>query len=123
MDGVADSQPVAAEPRPAGTRPRPWPGVSPPDPAAIEEFARAGADMIRLWPQWILANRDQATGRSRLVERLHDLGKPAWATADTLYGDISPEHPREDLGELVRLGVNGIITDVPEFLRDVLIAE
>ena len=57
------------------------------------------------------------------MERLHDLGKPAWATVDTLYGDISPERPREDLSQLVRLGVNGIITDVPEFLRDLLAAE
>jgi glycerophosphoryl diester phosphodiesterase len=57
------------------------------------------------------------------VERLHDLGKPAWATADTLYGDISPDHPREDLTDLVRLGVDGIITNVPELARDVLAAE
>jgi glycerophosphoryl diester phosphodiesterase len=101
----------------------PGPEAGPPDPIAIEEFARAGADIIRLWPRWILATRDQATrpGRSPLVDRVHDLGKPAWATADTLYGDISPEHPREDLTELVRLGVNGIITDVPELLRDILL--
>jgi glycerophosphoryl diester phosphodiesterase len=57
------------------------------------------------------------------VQRLHDLGKPAWATADTLYCDISPEHPREDLAELVRLGIDGIITNLPELLRDVLTAE
>jgi len=103
----------------------PGPESGPPDPAAIEEFARAGADIIRLWPRWILASRDQASrpGRSPLVDRLHDLGKPAWATADTLYGDISPEHPREDLIELARLGVNGIITNLPELLRDVLAAE
>jgi hypothetical protein len=56
------------------------------------------------------------------VRRLHDLGKPAWATADTLYGDISPDHPREDLTELIGLGVNGIITNLPELLRDVLAA-
>jgi glycerophosphoryl diester phosphodiesterase len=103
----------------------PGPESGPPDPAAIEEFARAGADIIRLWPQWILASRDQAAppGRSLLVKRLHDLGKTAWATADTLYGDISPDHPREDLTKLVRLGVDGIITNLPELLRDVLAAE
>jgi glycerophosphoryl diester phosphodiesterase len=44
-------------------------------------------------------------------------------TADTLYRDIDPEHPRDDLNELVRLGVNGIITDVPELCRDVLSAK
>jgi glycerophosphoryl diester phosphodiesterase len=102
----------------------PGPDHEPPDLAVIEEFARTGADIIRLWPRWILASRpDAGPGRSPLVQHLHDLGKPAWATADTLYDDISPEHPREDLSELVRLGVNGIITNLPELLRDVLAAE
>jgi len=101
----------------------PGPESGPPDPAAIEEFALAGADIIRLWPQWILAGgQDAPPGQSPLVRRLQDLGKPAWATADTLYGDISPDHPRKDLTELVRLGVNGIITNLPELLRDVLAA-
>jgi glycerophosphoryl diester phosphodiesterase len=93
-----------------------------PDRAGIEQFARAGADMIRLWPPWIFADRGQGSGRSPLIERLHDLGKPVWTTADTLYKDIDPDHPREDLRELIRLGVNGIITDVPELCRDVLAA-
>jgi glycerophosphoryl diester phosphodiesterase len=102
----------------------PGPESGPPDPAAIEEFTQAGADIIRLWPQWIFASsQGPAPGQSLLVQRLHDLGKPAWATADTLYGDISPEHPREDLTELVRLGADGIITNLPGLLRDVLAAE
>lgn len=102
----------------------PGPETGPPDPAAIEEFAQAGADIIRLWPHWILASsQDAPPGRSPLVQRLRDLGKPVWATADTLYGDISPEHPREDLTELVHRGVDGIITNLPELLRDVLAAE
>ncbi len=102
----------------------PGPESGPPDPAAIEEFARAGAGIVRLWPQWIFASsQDAPPGQSPLVQRLHDLGKPAWATADTLYGDISPEHPREDLTELVRLGTDGIITNLPELLQDVLAAE
>lgn len=101
----------------------PGPEAGPPDAAGIEDFALAGADIIRLWPQWILApGQDAPPGLSPLVHRLHDLGTPAWATADTLYGDISPDHPREDLTELVRLGVDGIITNLPELLRDVLAA-
>jgi glycerophosphoryl diester phosphodiesterase len=94
----------------------------PPDIEAIEEFARAGADMIRLWPPWIFTDRDHGgeSQRSRLIERLHALGKPVWTTADTQYKDISPDHPREDLSELIRLGVNGIITDVPELTRQLL---
>jgi len=97
---------------------------SAPEHAAAEEFARAGADIIRLWPPWIFADRDQNTadGTSQLVERMHDLGKPVWTTADVAYGDINPERPREDLAELVRLGVNGVLTDVPDLLRDLLAA-
>jgi len=102
----------------------PGPESEPPDPAAIEDFAHAGADIIRLWPQWIFASSQDAPPRQPpLVRRLHDLGKPAWATADTLYGDISPDHPREDLAELVRLGTDGIITNLPELLKDVLAAK
>ena len=101
----------------------PGPEFGPADPAAIEEFAQAGADIIRLWPQWIFTSgQDAPPGQSPLVQRLHALGTPAWATADTLYNDISPDHPREDLAELVRLGIDGIITDLPELLRDVLAA-
>jgi glycerophosphoryl diester phosphodiesterase len=102
----------------------PGPESGPPDPAAIEEFAQAGAHIIRLWPRWIFASsQNAAPGQSPLVQRLHDLGKSAWSTADTLYGDISPDHPREDLTRLVRLGTDGIITNLPELLQDVLAAE
>ncbi len=97
---------------------------TPPDHEAVEEFARSGADIIRLWPPWIFADRDQTAGgeTSRLIERMHQLGRPVWTTADVLYRDINPDRPGEDLAELVRLGVNGILTDVPELLRDLLAA-
>lgn len=100
----------------------PGPEFEPPDVEAIEEFARAGADMIRLWPPWIFIDRDRRgdSRQSPLIEHLHDFGKPVWTTADTLYKDIDPSHPREDLSELIRLGVNGIITDVPELTRELL---
>jgi glycerophosphoryl diester phosphodiesterase len=102
----------------------PGPEFEPPDVAAIEEFAATGADLIRLWPPRIFTDRDRdqkhGAGRSPIIERLHDLGKPVWTTADTLYRDIDPDHPREDLRELIRLGVNGIITDVPELCREVV---
>ena len=95
---------------------------APPDHDAVEEFARSGADIIRLWPSWTFTDRDLSPGgeTSGLIERMHQLGKPVWTTADVLYRDIDPERPREELAELVRLGVNGILTDVPETLRDVL---
>ena len=100
----------------------PGPEFEPPDPGAIEEFALAGADVIRLWPSWIFGDRGPVagSGSSRLIERLHDLGKPVWTTADTLYRDIDPARPREELRELIRLGVDGIITDLPELCREVL---
>jgi glycerophosphoryl diester phosphodiesterase len=93
------------------------------DHATAEEFARTGADIIRLWPPWIFTDRDQSTRgeTSQLIERIHHLGKPVWTTANVAYRDISPERPREDLAELVRLGVNGVLTDVPDLLRDLLI--
>jgi glycerophosphoryl diester phosphodiesterase len=95
-----------------------------PDYEAAEEFARSGADMIRLWPPWIFADRDRSAAGavSPLVERMHQLGKPVWTTADVAYRDISPERPREDLAELLRLGVSGVLTDVPDLLRDLLAA-
>jgi glycerophosphoryl diester phosphodiesterase len=100
----------------------PGPEFEPPVPEVIEEFARSGADIIRLWPPWIFTDRDQSAGagQSAIIGRLHELGKPVWTTADTLYKDIDPDHPESDLAELVRLGVNGVITDVPELLRELL---
>jgi glycerophosphoryl diester phosphodiesterase len=69
----------------------------------VEPFVDAGVDIIRLWPDWIRANPD-------LVRRVHTLGKPVWTTA----GDA----PREDLDELIGLGVNGILTDLPEVMTE-----
>jgi glycerophosphoryl diester phosphodiesterase len=94
----------------------------PPNPEAIEEFAHAGADLIRLWPSWVFSDRGSVagSGESELIEQLHDLGKPVWTTAATLYRDIDPDHPAEDMRELVRLGVDGIITNLPELCRSVI---
>lgn len=104
-----------------------------PDSGAIEEFHQAGIDIIRLWPDWITDSRDtprcQADVKRRqhqyergmiddpgskscLVQRVHDLGLPVWATAN----DAS----REELDELVRLRVNGILTDLPLVLAGLL---
>jgi glycerophosphoryl diester phosphodiesterase len=94
-----------------------------PDSSTIKEFARVGADIIRLWPSWIFADRDsnqEAVSRSSLVACVHEHDKPVWSTADTLYDDINPEKPDEDLRELIKLGVNGIITNLPQLLADIL---
>ena len=70
-------------------------------PNDIERFVKAGADIIRLWPSWIHADPG-------LVKRVHKLGKPVWTTANVT--------PREGLLELIKFGVNGILTDIPDVL-------
>jgi glycerophosphoryl diester phosphodiesterase len=71
----------------------------------IEPFAQAGIDIIRLWPKWIYASPD-------LVKKVHQLGKPVWTTAGTA--------PREELEKLIKLGVNGILSDLPEVMNKLL---
>jgi len=71
----------------------------------IEPFAQAGVDIIRLWPKWIYANPD-------LVKKVQQLGKPVWTTAN--------DAPREELEKLIKLGVNGILSDLPEVMNKLL---
>ncbi|MET0386392.1 MAG: glycerophosphodiester phosphodiesterase family protein [Polyangiales bacterium] len=94
-----------------------------------DAFVGAGVDMIRLWPDWIRESRDDAACQSDyaarraavargerqqpgsascVVQKVHAQGKPVWATAD--------DAPRAQLDELIRLRVNGILTDLPEVL-------
>jgi glycerophosphoryl diester phosphodiesterase len=111
-----------------------------PEPRAIDKFHRAGVDIIRLWPDnedddhdWIYDSRDSRRcqaevrrrqrqyergriddpgSRSCLVQKVHDLGLPVWTTAD--------DRPREELDELIQLRVNGILTDLPLVLAELL---
>ena len=71
----------------------------------IAPFVQAGADIIRLWPEWIYAN-------PALVTRVHELGRQAW----TIAGDA----PRLELEKLIRLGVRGILVDRPAVLSELL---
>jgi glycerophosphoryl diester phosphodiesterase len=71
----------------------------------IAPFVQAGADIIRLWPEWIYAN-------PALVTRVHELGRQAW----TIAGDA----PRLELEKLIRLGVRGILVDRPAVLNELL---
>lgn len=64
----------------------------------LQPFLDGGVHIVRLWPEWIY--RDPG-----LVKKVHGLGKPAWTTA----GDA----PRGELEKLVKLGVNGILSDLP----------
>jgi glycerophosphoryl diester phosphodiesterase len=104
-----------------------------PEATDVEAFVQAGVDMIRLWPEWIVADRDTRSCRrsywlrqkltqhgklpdagsaSCLVQQVHELGRPVWTTAG--------EAARQQLDELIRLRVNGILTDVPEELAALL---
>jgi glycerophosphoryl diester phosphodiesterase len=68
---------------------------------AIEEFVAAGAGIVRLWLHWINADRS-------LVNRVRAMGKPVWVTANNA--------PAAEMQKLIRLGVDGILTDYPETL-------
>jgi glycerophosphoryl diester phosphodiesterase len=74
-----------------------------PEVEAIEAFAGAGVDIIRLWPRWISEDPNR-------VARVHRLGKPVWTTAG--------EAPREELEDLIAAGVNGILSDTPGVLAE-----
>ena len=79
-------------------------------PPLIEPFAAAGADIIRLWPDWIAPEAEH--GAAALIARIHTLGKPAWTTAGPA--------PREALLALIRMGFDGILTDTPDVLTALL---
>ncbi|WP_063006261.1 glycerophosphodiester phosphodiesterase [Nocardia salmonicida] len=89
----------------------------PPDPSEIAAFLAAGADIVRLWPAWLLT--DPNTG-AQLIESVVARGAPVWTCADTLYGDISADAPENDLKRLVDIGVTGILTNLPELLMDIV---
>jgi len=69
----------------------------------IGPFAQTGADIIRLWPQWI-------QGKPDLVDQVHQLGKLAWVTA----GNAS----HAELEQLIRWGVDGILSDRPGVMSE-----
>ena len=92
-----------------------------PDPQSIDAFAEAGVEIIRLWPQWIRGEDSEARGAipeacagvpGCLVEQVRAHGRPVWSTAG--------EAPREELVELISLGANGILTDVPDVMAELL---
>ncbi len=74
-------------------------------PEDIDDFVAGGVDIIRLWPEWIEADQE-------IVGKVQRMGKPVWTTA----GDA----PREVLEELIRCGVNGILSDFPEVTFSVM---
>ncbi|MGI5222872.1 glycerophosphodiester phosphodiesterase [Nocardia sp. CA-290969] len=89
----------------------------PPDPSDIAAFIDAGADIVRLWPAWLLTDHHAGV---RLMESVMARRVPVWTCADSLYGDISADTPENDLGRLVDIGVTGILTDLPETLLGIV---
>ncbi len=71
----------------------------------MELFVQAGVDIIRLWPWWIY----QDPG---LINKVHQLGKPVWTAAGAA--------PRDELERLIKLGVNGILSDLPALTSSLL---
>jgi glycerophosphoryl diester phosphodiesterase len=90
------------------------------DATEVDAFAQAGIHAIRLWPQWIRGEdsergpipADCAGVENCLVRRVQAHGLPVWTTAG--------EAGREELTQLIAAGVNGILTDVPDVLDDLL---
>jgi len=74
-------------------------------PRYIKKFVEADTDIIRLWPRWMRLYPS-------LIDQVHQFGKPVWVTAGSAE--------REELAELITLGVNGILTDLPDVLMVLL---
>jgi len=71
----------------------------------IKKFVKADVDIIRLWLRWIRMHPP-------LIGQVRKYGKPLWVTAGPAG--------REELSELISLGADGILTDLPEVLRTLL---
>ncbi len=92
-----------------------------PNPEAIDDFANAGVEIIRLWPQWIRGEDSEKRGEipaycegveNCLVKQVQGHGRPVWTTAG--------EADRAELIGLIDAGVNGILTDVPDVLSELM---
>jgi glycerophosphoryl diester phosphodiesterase len=79
-----------------------------PDRADAPVFADAGADIIRLWSDWVDAD-------PALVARTQKLGKPVWI----MVGRHLPSRPvdwRALHGRMIAAGANGIVTNRPDLI-------
>jgi glycerophosphoryl diester phosphodiesterase len=101
--------------------------------ADADAFIAAGVDYIRLWPRWILPSKDSAAcqadyaarvaafergerdhpgSASCIVEHVVSQGTPVWSTVNDLDA--------AGMDELLRLGVTGILSDLPAELDRLL---
>lgn len=65
----------------------------------IDAYIDAGVDVVRLWARWV-------QGQPELVTSVHEAGRRVWVTTGTIRGD--------SLHNILRLGVEGVITDYPQ---------
>jgi glycerophosphoryl diester phosphodiesterase len=82
--------------------------------AQVDSFAAAGANIIRLWPRWVLARASgcaHAPSPACLVQRLQKRGLEAWLLADA---PTDPAKTSAMFDRLVALGVEAVVTDRPE---------
>ncbi len=101
--------------------------------ADADAMIDAGVDSIRLWPHWITGSRDSAECQAHYAARvaafergerdhpgsasciLEDVvkqGTPVWSTVNDM--------PYEGMDELIKLGVTGILSDLPAELDRLL---
>ena len=76
-----------------------------PDTDSIVRFINEGAQVIRLWPDWIRADK-------RLVDLIHQNDVDVWTTAGN--------SPNVELLSLIEAGVDGIIVDDPGRLQKLI---
>jgi glycerophosphoryl diester phosphodiesterase len=82
--------------------------------ADVDAFAAAGANIIRLWPKWVLAPASgcgRAPSPTCLVQKLQRRGLETWSLADA-PSDRAKASAMFD--RLVALGVAAIVTNRPE---------
>lgn len=69
----------------------------------IESYSRAGVDIIRLQPEWIME-------QPGLIDEIHALGKSVWTT--------SMLAKKDELRTLMQHGVDGFFTDFPNMVAE-----
>lgn len=82
--------------------------------ADIDAFAAGGANIIRLWPKWVLAPASgcgRAPAPACLVQKLQARGLETWVLADA---PADPAKASATFDRLVALRIDAIVTDRPE---------
>lgn len=79
-----------------------------------DNFAAAGASIIRLWPRWIFALESgcaEGPAPGCVVTSIQKKGLKVWSTADA---PSDPQSADRFFKRLIALGLDGILTDRPD---------